>query len=47
MSDTSPIEFFYLFFDKEIIDKLVVEKNRYANAKKNAPRLSRHARIRK
>jgi hypothetical protein len=47
MSDASPIDFFYLFFDKEIIDMLVVETNRYANAKKNTAGLSRHARIRK
>jgi len=47
MSDASPIEFFYLFFYKEIIDMLVVETNRYANAKKNTAGLSRHARIRK
>lgn len=47
MSDASPIDLFYLFFDKEIIDMLVVETNRYANAKMNTAGLSRHARIRK
>jgi hypothetical protein len=39
MSDVSPIDFFLSFFDKEIIDLLVVETNRYANAKKNVANL--------
>lgn len=38
MTDASLIDFFYLFFDKEMIDMLVVESNRYANAKKNIAR---------
>jgi len=47
MADCSPMEFYHLFFDEEVLDFLVVETNRYAHQTLNAKILSQFSRLRK
>lgn len=47
MFDSSPIDFYHLFFDEEVLDFLVIETNRYAQQKLRRSRISPYSRLRK
>lgn len=47
MFDSSPIDFYHLFFDEEVLDLLVIETNRYAQQKLRRSRISPYSHLRK